>query len=72
MKKETLYHIFSHFPELETERLILRAMRVSDAASMYDYAKRPEVTKYLLWSSCLFLEVLMTIIHLNPSSELTS
>ena len=50
MKKETLYHIFSHFPELETERLILRAMRVSDAACMYDYAKRPEVTKYLLWS----------------------
>lgn len=50
MKKETIYHIFSHFPELETERLILRAMRVSDAADMYDYAKRPEVTRYLLWN----------------------
>lgn len=50
MKKETLYHIFSHFPELETERLHLRAMRVSDAADMYDYARRAEVTKYLLWS----------------------
>lgn len=50
MKKETLYHIFSHFPELETERLRLRAMRVSDAADMHDYARRTEVTKYLLWN----------------------
>jgi ribosomal-protein-alanine N-acetyltransferase len=50
MKKETLYHVFSHFPVLETERLHLRAMRVSDAADMYDYAKRDEVTKYLLWN----------------------
>ena len=50
MKKETLYHIFSKFPQLETERLLLRALRVSDATDMYDYAKRPEVTKYLLWN----------------------
>ncbi|MBO5326603.1 MAG: GNAT family N-acetyltransferase [Clostridia bacterium] len=50
MKKETLYHVFSHFPELETDRLHLRAIRVSDAADMYDYAKRDEVTKYLLWN----------------------
>ena len=50
MKKETLYHVFSHFPVLETERLHLRAMRVSDAADMYDYARRDEVTKYLLWN----------------------
>ena len=50
MKKETLYNIFSKFPTLETERLILRAMRVSDAPDMYDYAKRTEVTRYLLWN----------------------
>ena len=50
MKKETLYHVFSHFPVLETDRLHLRAIRVSDAADMYDYAKRDEVTKYLLWN----------------------
>ena len=36
MKKETLYRIFSSFPTLETERIFLRAMRVSDAADMYD------------------------------------
>ena len=50
VKKETLYQIFSHFPELETERLRLRAMRVSDAPDMFDYAKRPDVTRYLLWN----------------------
>lgn len=50
MNKETIYRIFSHMPELETERLTLRPMRVCDAADMYDYAHRPEVTRYLLWS----------------------
>ncbi len=50
MKQETLYNIFSHFPSLETERLYLRQLRVSDAPDMYDYAKRPEVTQYLLWN----------------------
>ena len=50
MKKETLYNIFSKFPTLETDRLILRAMRVSDAPDMYDYARRAEVTRYLLWN----------------------
>ena len=30
--------------------MYLRALRVSDAPDMYDYAKRPEVTRYLLWN----------------------
>jgi len=50
MKKETLYKIFSHIPVLETDRLLLRGMRVTDAEDMYDYAKREELTRYLLWS----------------------
>lgn len=49
MKKENLLHIFSHMPKLETERLILRPMRVSDAPHMFEYAKDPDVTRYLLW-----------------------
>ena len=49
MNKESLCRIFSHIPELESERLLLRAMRVSDSADMYDYARRPEVSEYLLW-----------------------
>ena len=49
MKKENLLHIFSRMPQLETERLILRPMRVSDAPAMFEYAKDPDVTRYLLW-----------------------
>ena len=49
MRKETLLNIFSKMPELETPRLILRAARVSDARDMFEYAKDPEVTRYLLW-----------------------
>ena len=50
MKKETLYRIFSSPPILDTERLTLRAMRESDAEDMYEYARQPSVTRYLLWS----------------------
>ncbi len=49
MKKEDLLRIFSHMPVLETERLLLRPMRVSDASDMFEYAKNEEVTRYLLW-----------------------
>ena len=49
MKKETVYRIFGRIPTLETERLILRKMKTSDAQDMFDYSRRQEVTKYLLW-----------------------
>lgn len=49
MRKENLYQIFAKMPQLETERLILRAMRVGDAEDMFAYAKNPEVTEFLLW-----------------------
>jgi len=50
MRRETIYEIFSHMPTLQTERLILRPMRALDAEDMYDYARRAEVTRFLLWS----------------------
>ena len=50
MKKENLYRIFSRMPVLETERLLLRPLRVSDAPDMYEYASDPAVTRYLLWN----------------------
>ena len=49
MKKENILHIFSRMPNLETTRLLLRPLRVSDTEDMYAYAKSPEVTRYLLW-----------------------
>lgn len=50
MKKDSLYKLFSRIPTLQTERLLLRGMRVSDAEDMYAYARRPSVTEYLTWS----------------------
>jgi ribosomal-protein-alanine N-acetyltransferase len=36
-------------PKLETERLILRPVEITDAESIFAYAKNPNVTKYTLW-----------------------
>jgi ribosomal-protein-alanine N-acetyltransferase len=49
MKKDLIYRLFSHIPTLETDRLTLRGMRVSDAPHMFEYARRPSVTEYLTW-----------------------
>lgn len=50
MKREKICKIFSNMPTLTTEHLTLRPMRVSDARDMFDYAKRLDVTAYLLWN----------------------
>ena len=50
MKKASIFRLFSRIPTLETPRLILRAMKVSDAEDMFAYAKREDVTRYLTWS----------------------
>ena len=49
MKKEHICRIFSRIPELETERLILRKMRVGDCDDMFEYAQRSDVTEFLTW-----------------------
>ena len=51
MKREEIYRIFSNIPTLQTKRLTLRRLMVSDAFDMYEYAKNSEVTKYLTWDS---------------------
>jgi len=43
--------IFSRLPVIETERLILRPLRLSDAADMYSYASDPEVSRHVLWDT---------------------
>jgi ribosomal-protein-alanine N-acetyltransferase len=43
--------LFADLPELETERLLLRKMRLSDAEAMFAYASEPEVTRYVLWET---------------------
>ena len=43
--------IFADLPELETDRLLLRKMRLEDAEAMFAYASDPEVTRYVLWDT---------------------
>ena len=50
MKKEKIYRVFSHLPELHTQRLTMRKMLVADTDDMYEYACRQDVTKYLTWN----------------------
>ncbi|MEA4831065.1 MAG: GNAT family N-acetyltransferase [Oscillospiraceae bacterium] len=45
-----LKRIFTDIPVLDTDRLILRKISVTDAADMYEYSKNPNVTRYLTWS----------------------
>ena len=49
MQKETITKIFKRIPTLETDRFILRKIKVSDYLDMYEYSKSERVTKYLLW-----------------------
>ena len=50
MRKEAVIKKFKKIPTIETERLILRKMRVEDCGDMYEYSKRQDVTEFLLWS----------------------
>ena len=50
MKKSIISNIFSNVPTLETERLILRKLMVSDADDMYEYSCDPNTTAFLTWS----------------------
>ena len=43
--------VFSSLPELETERLILRKAKFRDAAHIFQYARDPEVSRYVLWDT---------------------
>ncbi|MEA4863017.1 MAG: GNAT family N-acetyltransferase [Victivallaceae bacterium] len=40
---------FIPFPVLETERLVLSQCEATDLEPMYNLAKQPELTRYMLW-----------------------
>ncbi len=50
MNKSQLTRIFAKPPELQTRRLLLRKLAVSDFADMYEYSRLEEVTRYLVWN----------------------
>lgn len=43
--------VFTHLPTLETDRLILRPMRMRDAQDLFDYARDPQVSRHVLWDA---------------------
>lgn len=44
-------NIFTRLPELTTNRLILRNMRMSDARDIYEYSCDPQVARHVLWEA---------------------
>lgn len=44
-----IQEILANLPTLETERLLLRKMRLEDAEDLFEYASDPEVAKYTTW-----------------------
>ncbi len=49
MTDDGVRRVFRNMPVLSTPRLTLRRMYRTDADDMYEYARLPEVTKYLTW-----------------------
>lgn len=49
MTQEKIHSVFTNPPTLETERLILRKITVSDVEDMFSYSSNAELTRYLLW-----------------------
>jgi len=41
--------VFADLPSLETERLLLRKMRMADAQDLFEYASDPDVARYTTW-----------------------
>jgi ribosomal-protein-alanine N-acetyltransferase len=55
--------LFNEFPQLETERLILRELKSSDAEAMLRYLSDPEVTRYLDTQPHRTLEQTRQLVH---------
>ena len=66
--------VFGDLPTLETERLVLRKMRLDDAADLFEYASDPEVSTYTTWGPHQSIqdsrEFLMRILSLYESDQL--
>lgn len=50
-------------PVLETERLVLRKLALSDAEDVFEYAKNPEVSKYLTWDAHTSIDDTLTYLN---------
>ncbi len=43
--------VFGDLPSLETERLLLRKLRLEDAGDLFEYASDPAVSRYTTWEA---------------------
>lgn len=55
--------ILTDLPSLETPRLLLRKMRLDDAAEMFEYASDPQVSQYTTWTTHQTLEDSKKFLH---------
>ena len=51
MKMSLKRGFFSKMPEIETERLLFRAIKRSDIKDIYEYSSNPTTSQFLLWDS---------------------
>lgn len=63
VKKSVIFNLFSKIPTLTTEHLTLRRMKPADAADMFEYACRSDVTEYLLWEPHKSLDQTRDYLH---------
>lgn len=47
----TVEDVFGNLPSLETDRLLLRKLRLDDAEAVFAYASDPEVARYTTWEA---------------------
>lgn len=52
-------------PILETDRLFLRALRISDDREIFEYAKDPEISRYVTWEAHESIEDARAFINWN-------
>ncbi len=56
-------------PNIETDRLLLRELSLSDAKDMFEYARDPQVTKYVSWTTQESLESTRQMIEKMKASK---
>jgi len=55
------------YPDLPTQRLLLRKIRRTDREDLYNYGRQPELTRYLLWNPYRSLDEVDNFISANLS-----
>ncbi|MBN2070240.1 MAG: GNAT family N-acetyltransferase [Candidatus Krumholzibacteriota bacterium] len=69
-------NIFRDLPEMETERLLLRKLKVSDAEDLFIFTSQPQVSEFLTWQphrsvedTRAFLETVIEKYENNQASQ---